>query len=188
VVQLNIQEGEKVALSSFDELASYFGLHNINHLDPKYILLHAPMKTVQTFMDERGDASLISKYIPLLPDMKIDATLRSWLNTHSEQSSCFDRHTAYNNSYRPNEDPSKAWIEFRGGSIRLRLVLAPMSDSETADLLAFVDHVVLSSSGSIDYQYSLPPTGSSVPEHTYLEVTFRSCEHVLGTAVLLGEE
>lgn len=194
VVQLNIHHGEKVSLSSFDELASVFGMHNINHLDPDYILIHAPMKTIQAYQDEKGDSSLINKYIPLLPDMKIDSSLRSWLDMHSEQSSCFDRHTTYNNSYRPNDDPARAWIEHRGRYIRLRLVLAPMSDSETADLLTHLDRVVLSSSsntGSIVYEYSRPPTGSAVTpiveKHTYLEITFSSCEHVLETALLLGD-
>lgn len=190
VVQLNIQHGEEVSLSSFDELASVFGMYNINHLAPDYILIHAPMKTIQAYKDERGDSSLIYKYTPLLPDMKIDSSLRNWLDMHSEQSSCFDRHSAYNNSYRPNDDPARAWIEYHGRYIRLRLVLAPMSDSETTDLLTHLDHVALSSSsGSIVYQYSRPPTDSSVPveKHTYLEITFSSCEHVLETAVLLGD-
>lgn len=194
VVQLNIPHGEEVSLSSFDDLASVFGMHNINHLDRDYLLIHAPMKTVQAYKDERGDSSLIYKYTPLLPDMKIDSSLRSWLDMHSsseQQSSCFDRHSVYNNSYRPSDDPARAWIEHRGRYIRLRLVLAPMSDSETADLLTHLDGVVLSSSSkSIDYEYSRPPTGSSatyVEKHTYVEITFSSCEDVLETAVLLGE-
>ena len=149
------------------KLLSTFGEHRVTPLDSSSAMVSASVAELEAFTAANG--ADVKFHFAVLPEMKIDTGV-SALAKHAKcdlSSVSINTHQASAKSF-PTIKKSKA-------SVSLRLLLAPMTESERTEFLAYTHKS--SKTADVGFYYHYPEKQEQGEKH-YVEVTLGACAHV----------
>lgn len=149
------------------KLISTFGEHRVTTLDSSSAMVTASAAELEAFTSANG--ADVKFHFAVLPEMKIDTGVSS-LAKHAKcdlSSVSINTHQA-SSKKTPTIKKTKA-------SVSLRLLLAPLTDYERTEFLAYTHKNAKST--DLGYYYHYPEKQQQGEKH-YVEVTLGACAHV----------
>lgn len=148
------------------KLISTFGEHRTMPLDDTSMMVTASAVELEAFTQENSDS--VKFHFAIIPEMKID----SGLSALSKHAKC-DLSVATLNTHKSSA-MRKPTIKRTKSTVTLRMVIAPMSETERTAFVAFAQQQSQSSEAPFDFHY---PEKQVEGHQHYFDVTLSACGH-----------
>eukprot|EP01032_Pedospumella_encystans_P022858 gene22858-25889_t len=148
------------------KLISTFGEHRTMPLDETSMMVTASVAELEAFTQENSES--VKFHFAIIPEMKID----SGLSALSKHAKCDLTVTAMNT--HQTSAKRKPTIKKTKSTVTLRMVIAPMTETERVAFLDFAKQQSTSSEAPFDFHY---PEKQLEGHQHYVDVTLSACGH-----------